>query len=369
MAEQTEERLVGSSVREVAPVALLGLVGVLFLLDLVRKLLTGAVATSTFGTFLWEGIVFGMAIGLAGIGLAMTYSILQFANFAHGDLITSGAFVGWSVVFVVVGLGEAAMETLVLVGGPESVIGDLEIALTETPLGLFVGFVVAIGVTAALALAIDRVVFRPMREQSGIAKLIASVGVALALRHIIQFVYQPSTPSVVYPPAVPSTEIGLGDGAVTVSAHQVALVVVALVLMAAVHVLLQYTKFGKAMRAMSDNEDLARVTGIPTERVVTHTWLIGGALTGAAGFLLALEQGFLELTLGWDILLVIFAAVILGGIGSIYGAIAGGLTIGVVSQVSIVWIPAEFTQVAAFVIMITVLLVRPSGIFGGVTSV
>lgn len=369
MADQTEVRLAGRSLREVAPVALLGLFGFVLLADMVRKLLTGGLAASTLGTFLWEGIVFGMAIGLAGIGLAMSYSILQFANFAHGDLITSGAFIGWSAAFVVVGLGDVATETLVLVGGPESVIGDLQIALTETPLALFIGFVVAVSATAVLALGIDRLVFEPMRDQSGIAKLIASVGVALALRHIIQFIYQPSTPSVVYPPAVPSTTIDLGDGSVTVSAHQVTLVVVALVLMLGVHVLLQYTKFGTAMRAMSDNQDLARVTGIPTERVVTHTWLLGGALTGAAGFLLALEQGFLELTLGWDILLVIFAAVILGGIGSIYGAIAGGLTIGIVSQVSIVWLPAEFTQVAAFTIMILVLLVRPSGIFGGVTSV
>jgi len=369
MTDQTDDRVVSRAVREALPVALLGLFGVVLLLDLVRKLLTGTVGAGTFGTFLWEGIVFGMAIGLAGIGLAMTYSILQFANFAHGDLITWGAFVGWSVTFVVVGFGDAATETLVLVGGPESVISDLQIALTTTPLGLVVGFAAAIAVTAGLALALDRVVFKPMRDQSGVAKLIASVGVALALRHIIQFVYQPSTPSVVYPPSVASTTIDLGDGSVTISSHQVALVVIALALMIGVHVLLQYTKFGKALRAMADNRDLARVTGIPTERVVVHTWLLGGSLTGAAGFLLALEQGFLALSLGWDILLVIFAAVILGGIGSVYGAIAGGLTIGVVSQMSIVWLPAEFTQVAAFIIMILVLLVRPAGIFGGVTSV
>jgi branched-chain amino acid transport system permease protein len=358
-----------AAVRERLPLLLFGAVFVLFFLDLLRRLFVGSTPPHRLGVFLWEGLVFGMAIGLAGIGLAMTYSILQFANFAHGDLITAGAFAGWSVTFVMVGLGRFAAEVLVLVGEPARVSNELGIAVTTEPLAIVVGLAFASIFAAGLALAIDRLVFRPMRTQSGIALLIASVGVALALRQLIRFIYQPTTPPVVSSPEVTSVSIPLGTGSVSIGAHEATLFVGAAVLMIAVHVLLQYTKLGTAMRAMADNKALAQVTGIPTERVVFYTWLIGGALTGAAGYLLALEQGFLDLTLGWDLLLVIFAGVILGGIGSVYGAIAGGLVIGVVSELSVVWLPAEFTTLAAFLIMITVLLVRPSGIFGGVTSV
>jgi len=355
--------------RERALEIVFGAVAAAFVLDLIRKLLTDGVDASTVVTFLWQGTVFGMAIGLAGIGLAMTYSILQFANFAHGDMITAGGFAGWIGAFILAGIGDVPLEVLVLVGEPASISADLGISITNTPVAILVGFLLAVVATPALAVLIDRVTFRPMRDQSSVALLIASVGVALALRHLIQFFFQPTTPPVTYGGGLSSVSVPIGAGSVVVGAHQVTLVVVSVLLMLAVHLLLQRTKLGTAMRAMADNEDLARVSGIPTERVVLYTWVIGGALTGAAGFLLALERGFLSLTLGWDLLLLIFAAVILGGIGSIYGAIAGGLVIGVVSQLSLVWVPSEFTQVAAFVIMIAVLLVRPSGLFGGVTSV
>jgi branched-chain amino acid transport system permease protein len=147
----------------------------------------------------------------------------------------------------------------------------------------------------------------------------------------------------------------------------VTLIVAAIGLMLGVHVLLQRTKLGKAMRAMADNEDLARVTGIPTERIITYTWAIGGGLAGISGYLIALNTGVLRFNLGWTLLLLIFAAVILGGIGSIYGAMGGGLVIGLAEQLSLVWIPSEFTTVAAFGVMILVLLFKPSGLFSGVT--
>jgi len=122
------------------------------------------------------------------------------------------------------------------------------------------------------------------------------------------------------------------------------------------------------MRATADNQDLARVTGIPTERVVRATWMVGGGLAGASGFLLALERGTLSFNLGWLLLLLIFAAVILGGIGSIYGAIVGGVLIGLTNSVSLVWIPSSLSTAAAFAIMIFVLLLKPDGLFGGVRT-
>jgi branched-chain amino acid transport system permease protein len=134
------------------------------------------------------------------------------------------------------------------------------------------------------------------------------------------------------------------------------------------HLVLQRTKLGTAMRAMADSRDLARVTGSPTERVVRDTWVLGGSLAGASGFLIALELGTMTTDLGWNLLLLIFAAVILGGIGSVYGSIVGGLLIGIASRLSLVWLDTSLIIAAAFVVMIAVMLVRPSGIMGGVKT-
>jgi len=158
------------------------------------------------------------------------------------------------------------------------------------------------------------------------------------------------------------------DGYVPLDAHEATLIVASVTLMFGVHFLLQRTKLGKAMRAMADNKDLAQVTGIPTERVVRTTWIIGGGLAGIAGFLIVLERGTLNYNIGWRLLLLIFSGVILGGIGSVYGAIGGGIVIGVASRLSLVWIPSDFARVVAFAVMILVLLYRPSGLFSGVKT-
>jgi len=221
--------------------------------------------------------------------------------------------------------------------------------------------------TGVLSLALDRILFKPMRDASGIALLIASVGLALAMRHIMQIVYGPETRTLTTD--VPTLDFAVGGGVVRIGGHEVTLVVLAALLMVFTHILLQYTKLGTAMRAMADNEDLALVTGIPTERVVRATWLVGGGLTGAAGFLIALESGAMDNTMGWDLLLVIFSGVILGGIGSVYGAMVGGIIIGVISQLSLIWLPSDLMVVTAFSVMIFILLIRPEGLFGGVETV
>jgi branched-chain amino acid transport system permease protein len=329
-------------------------------------LVSGAVTFSRLGSLVWDGVMRGLVIGLAGVGLSMTYSILNFANFSHGDYITSGAFAGWSTTYVVAGLGRADIGSLLLVGAGGSVFGGaLGIGVTTTPVAVVAGIVVAGVTTVLLALGIDRVVYRPIRDESGITLLITSIGVAFALRYLIQFVFGSSVRGTTAAGSVPQLSLYFVDGVVRVDAHDATLFVVAGGLMVAVHLLLQTTKLGKAMRAMSDNEDLARVTGIPTERVVRATWIIGGGLTGVAGYVFILWKGTLGFNDGWLLLLLIFAAVILGGIGSIYGAIAGGLVIGVAASVSVIWIPSAFSRAAAFVVMIVILLVRPQGLFSG----
>jgi len=299
----------------------------------------------------------------------MTYSILNFANFSHGDLITGGAFGGMMTTYVIAGgfgSGEADIGSLLLVGPGGSVFGSqLGIGVASTPVAVFFGVLVSGAIAILLALLIDRLAYKPIRDRGGITLLITSIGVAFTLRYLILFIFGGSRRGVTDSGAIPTIDIPAIDGIVSLNLHEVSLVVVAVGLMAGLHLLLQRTKLGKAMRAMADNEDLAQITGIPTERIVTFTWIIGAGLAGIAGYMFVIWNGTLHWFQGWILLLPIFAAVILGGIGSIYGAILGGLVIGLTMSLSIMWLPGGLTRAAAFLIMIVVLLVRPEGIFAG----
>ena len=358
-------RLLGASPGNVLLVAIVAVL----LLDLGRQLLVGEQAFFRLGVLVKDGLMRGLVIGLAGIGLSMTYSILNFANFAHGDYITAGGFAGWATTYAIAGAfgARADIGSLLLVGAGGSVFGGaLGIGIVTSPLAVIGGLVVAGVFTIALSLFVDRYAFKPLRDRSGIALLITSIGVAFAIRFLIQFVFGPSRRGLTS--TQPSIAIPFIDGTVQLTAHDVTLAIIAIALMLGVHLLLQRTKLGKAMRAMADNEDLARVTGIPTEQVVRYTWIIGGGLTGVAGYMFFLWKGTMGYFDGWLLLLLIFAAVILGGIGSIYGAIIGGLVIGITASVSVVWIPSDFARAAAFFVMIVILLVKPQGLFAGRTT-
>lgn len=358
-------------------VALLGVVLLYLLVDLILKtvdvsvqlggihLIGGELAVSRLGRFLLDGLIVGLVVGLAGVGLSMTYSILNFANFAHGDYITTGAFSGWLTAYLVgfITLSVDAPFGDIFLFGESSLI-----AVTNAPLAVVLGLIASGLGTVAIVLLLDRWVYRPMRDKGGIPLLIASIGVALALRYAIVFVFGTSSAGLTSTSDIPQFDIPLGDGTIPIDLHEITLIIAAIVLMFGIHFLLQRTKLGKAMRAMADNKDLAQVTGIPTERVIRATWIIGGGLAGIAGFLIVLERGVISFNMGWRLLLLIFAGVILGGIGSVYGAMAGGIIIGIASRVSLVWIPSDFARVAAFTVMILVLLYRPEGLFGGVKT-
>ena len=342
----------------------------------------GTLTVSRLVAAVSDGVARGLIFGLAGVGLSITYSILNFANFSHGDLVTTGAFTGWGVAYLIVGSGTLTAGELLLVRpGGVGTPGEIGANVTTAPLAIVAGLLFAGVATAAVALAVDRIVYRPLRDREGIILLISSVGVAFTLRYIMQFVYGSSTRRVTSAinQDTPAAELfgatvvtSQGDlnvlGLFQYDVTQATLIVVSVSLMVALHLMLQRTKLGVAMRAMADNEDLALITGIPTERIVTATWLIGGAITGVSGFLIVLTRS-IRFNFGWLLLLLIFAAVILGGIGSIYGAIAGGLVIGLTLTLSTIWIPSDFSpRVIAFLAMIFALLYRPEGLFGGVST-
>lgn len=274
------------------------------------------------------GLVIGSVISLGAIGVSLTFGILGFANFSHGDLMAFGAYVALTLY-------------------------------TFLSLPLAVAFPGAIVATALLAIALDRTVYRRFRTSRPVILLIASFGIALIVRSAIQLVWGPDTHLYVTGIQLPHRFHGI-----RIRPSQVTILTMAVLLMLAVHLLLQYTKIGKAMRAMADNPELARLSGIDTERVIVWTWVIGAGLAAAAGVFLGLDTR-VQPDMGWFILLPVFAAAILGGIGKPYGAIAGGLIIGISQELSTLILSPAYKPAVAFGLMVLMLIVRPTGLFAG----
>jgi branched-chain amino acid transport system permease protein len=292
------------------------------------------------------GIISGSILALGGIGLSLTYSILGFANFAHGDFMALGAYIALGLLALFSGLGIASSPI-----GPLSFGWDLVLALLA-----------ALALAAVAAILIDRILYKRLRRSGSIILLISSVGVAIALRNILQFFWGPQPHYYIERIQIARKIPALG---IRIKPDQVFIIIAAIILVVLVHLFLQYTRMGKAMRATADNMELARVTGIDTERVILWVWGIGVALAAAGGILAGIENKFITPELGWQMLLSIFAAVILGGIGSPYGAIAGGMIIGLSEEISTAFISTGYKPAVAFIIMIIMLLVKPTGLFGG----
>ncbi|MBZ0325042.1 MAG: branched-chain amino acid ABC transporter permease, partial [Alphaproteobacteria bacterium] len=197
------------------------------------------------------------------------------------------------------------------------------------------------------------------RRRSSVVLVISSLGVSLMLRSLIQLVWGPDNQ--VYQAGI---QLPIDIAGLRIKPNQIVIVVGAVVLVTALHVFLSRTKMGKAMRATADNRDLAQTAGIDIGRVILWTWIIGALLAAAAGIFLAIDTR-LHPFMGRNILLAIFAAAILGGIGKPYGAIAGGLTIGIAEEMSTLVLSPAYKSAVAFAIMVAMLIFRPTGLFGG----
>jgi len=290
-----------------------------------------------------DGIVLGATLALGAIGLTLTYNILRFANFAHGEFLTFGAYFALIVVGSLAG-GDAL--------GPFTFGWSFVAALA-----------VALALTALLALVLDWLLYRPLRRSDvAVALVIASFGASLMLRNVIVFVWgsQPeyyTRTIAIARPLLPGVRL---------SADEVFVVVLTAVLMVALHLFLTRTRLGRQMRAVSDNPSLAQVTGIDVRRIVRWVWIIGGGLAAIGGAMFGLTVQ-VSPEMGFTLILPMFAAAILGGIGSVYGAVLGGLVIGIAQTLSVPLIGPEYKPAVAFMLMFLILLFHPSGILGGKT--
>ena len=288
------------------------------------------------------GIIVGSIIGLGGMGLTLVYGVMKFANFAHGDIMSLGMFVAFF-----------AISDLGLDGGR---IGPLSFGW-----GMIPALLLAILVIAVLTAGLDRWIFRSLRRRrsSILTMAIASLGLGIMIRAIVQLIWGPSPER--YTTGINRAVTIFAD--LKVKPDQFFIVGLTLLLAVLVYALLHRTPLGKAMRATADNPDLAEMSGIDTERIRQWTWMVGGALAAVAGIMLGV-QAQLRFDAGFELILPMFAAVILGGIGNPFGALAGGLVVGISQEVSVEWITTGLKPAVPFVILILMLLVRPRGLFG-----
>ncbi len=311
------------------------------------------------------GVVTGSILALGAIGLTLIYGVLKFAHFAHGDSMMLAGYVAFFALTGTV-VGERT-DTQPLPWSLSDLPGATDSILDFSfGYGLLIAMAVAAVVMALLFTGLDRLVYRPLRRRgSGIVIFaMASLGIAIAMRSLM-LIFWASSPRFYVPGPRHTTDLPFDVRVVT---DQFFIFFAAILLALLVYVLLFRTKLGKAMRAFADNPDLAQVSGINTDQIVTWTWIIGGGLVAVAGVLLAL-QSQLKPELGFVLLLPLFAATILGGIGSPQGAFVGGMIIGISQEVAVTlgFISPGYKFSVAFVILILILLLRPRGLFGAKT--
>lgn len=292
-----------------------------------------------------DGFFSGAIIALGAIGLTLTMGILRFANFAHAELITWGAYM--------------ALAVLMLTGPFLPALKPMSFGL---PLILATG--VAAALTAALALAIDALVYRPLRARGGHMTLVfASFGVSLVVRMVVLLIFGGAA---TYYAHTLQIAVRVAPG-LRVMPDQAFVLGLTLVLVVALHLFLQRTRLGLAMRALSEDPELTAVHGIDPARVIRWTWVIGASLAAVAGVLYGLTVQ-LRPEIGFHLILPLFAAAILGGVGNVWGAVVGGFVVGLAESLSVLVIPPGYKPAVPFLILLAVLALRPTGIFPGVAS-
>jgi neutral amino acid transport system permease protein len=277
-----------------------------------------------------NGIVAGSYFALGAIGLTLVYGILRLVNFAHGDMLTLGAYI--------------ALLFNVTIGVP-----------------FVIALAAAILLTAAFGVLTELTMWRPMRKRkAGTLQLVLmTIGLAFVIRNMVQIFAGAGQQRLEINTTSTIDFIGLSIGRT-----QLIVVIIAFVVLSAVAAMLRYTSLGRQMRALADNFDLAETTGVNTNRVVIYTWILSAGLAGLAGVLVAASIGSLNPNTGFTLLLPLFAAVVVGGIGNAYGALAGGLVIGLAQEWSTMPFEPQWKTAISFIILVLVLILRPQGIFG-----
>jgi len=276
-----------------------------------------------------NGISLGSIYALIALGYTMVYGIIKLINFAHGDVYMIGAYIGFA-------------------------------AITYAKVGFFPALVISMLLCAILGVLIERVAYKPLRNSTRIAVLITAIGVSLLLEYVMMFFVGAEVRS--YPPVLPEKVFHLG--AVIINLQQIYIVATSIFLMIMLQFIVQKTKTGKAMRAVSIDKDVAQLMGIKVDRTISYTFAIGSALAGAAGVLVGIYYNSIDPLMGIMPGLKAFVAAVFGGIGSIPGAMIGGLFIGAMETMVSGYGNSMYRDAAVFAFLILILLFKPTGLLG-----
>lgn len=284
-----------------------------------------------------NGLITGSILAIGAIGITLVFGILDIGNFAHGEYLTVGMYAAWVV--------------------------NVELGLP-----FFVALAAAVGAAAILGVALDWGVLRWFRDKGSGALIIVTLGLALIIRNVVLFVFGPE-PRAFNVDVTSVYEVG----GIRISLPQLLAIGLAIAVVVFTAWLLSRTRTGKSMRAMADDRDLAAVAGVDMHRTRRSTWLISSGMAGLGGVLVALTQGAFNPETGWNILLLLFTAAVLGGLRSAYGTLLGALVLGLTMEVSTFsglfgGLDGVYKPVIAFVVLLALLMLRPQGLFGKVQA-
>lgn len=279
---------------------------------------------------LFNGFSFGLVIAITSVGLSLIYGTTGLVNFSHSEHVTWGAIVAWWIN-------------------------------VDHDVNIIVAALIAIAIGAATGAIVDRLLWSRLRSRgmSLVAMMIVSIGLSLAARSVFQLLFG----GVFRPYRQYYRQDGIDIGPITTTPKILWMIALILVVIIAIASLLQYTRIGKAMRAVADNGDLAASSGIDVDRVILFVWALGGGLAALGGILFGLQQQ-VQFEMGFKLLLLMFAGITLGGLGTAYGALVGSFVVGMFIELSTLVVPTELKNVGALLVLIAVLLVRPQGILG-----
>ncbi|MCB0037950.1 MAG: branched-chain amino acid ABC transporter permease [Anaerolineales bacterium] len=289
-----------------------------------------------------NGLTLGSSYALIALGYSMVYGILKLLNFAHGDVYMIGAYLGYGV-FVLTYTDEGALI-------PTAIIIVLMLVVAMVGAGL-------------VSIAIERFAYRPLRYAPRIAPLISALGVSFILQNMTQITVSPRPLSYGNGTLIPIGS-GLQLGSLNIQTSRILLIGTALILMIALTYFVTQTRLGRAMRAVSMDIDAAQMMGVDVNRVIMATFFIGAVLAGAGGVLVGIFTLSIRHTMGFQAGLKGFVAAVMGGIGSIPGAALGGIILGLIEAFASVYFDPTFKDVIAFIILVLVLLIKPSGLMG-----
>jgi branched-chain amino acid transport system permease protein len=287
-----------------------------------------------------NGLKFGLVIAMAAVGLSLVFGTTGLVNFSHGELVTFGAIAAWF-------LNTAGFHV-----GPLDLFG---------PLQLIPATVIAVALGAAVGGSLDRGIFRPLRKRGtgSFQRMVITIGLSLAARQLLLIWFGSGSPR--YRDYAIQSTIDIGPVAIT--PRDLWIMGLSLATLLAVAAMLLFTRVGRAMRAVADNADLAESSGVDVQRIILFVWVLGGGLAALGGTFQGAMTNVNYLN-GFQMLLLMFAAIILGGLGTAFGAVVGGIAIGLATEVSTVWFSSELKFGWALVVLVAVLLLRPQGIFG-----